>query len=465
MIPYMRLEVLSQAENERIDRAMVTILSRTGLAVENKVICEMLAEYGAQVDFAAQRVRFSEPLIRRFLEESEEVDAADSRPAIRGQAGVYQGLYLEPGTNELKPFTEETLIGYIRLAHLLDGVTGIHMQNHPLASARATEPLELRIFAWKHGARDVGSIQLTALCPYLLEMYEIKAEAEGKSLAETFNGGAFMISPLRIPAHEAEQVMYFHERGLPVRMTNMLTAGGTGPVTLAGCVALNLAECVAMGVVNRALHGDRGWRLGGSITALDMRTLIQPYGRPEMLMANLANIQLARHYRVAGGVHTGLTDAKLPSHEAGVQKLLTALPCALAGGANIEPGLLSIDEVFSPIQMILDAELVRAMRHVVRGFEVNDETLAVDLIDEVGPGGLFTDREHTARHFRTEQWEPQVWAREMVQAWLIGERKIDAERAFDLWRELMAGPESQPMIDAETEKRLWDVVERAKQRL
>ena len=62
-----------------------------------------------------------------------------------------------------------------------------------------------------------------------------------------------------------------------------------------------------------------------------------------------------------------------------MQKLLTALPCMLAGSGNIQPGLLSIDEVFSPIQMILDDELVGALRHVIRGFEINDNTLAVKL--------------------------------------------------------------------------------------
>lgn len=465
MIPYLRLEVLSEEEIVRIHRAMVAILSHTGLIVENEAICQALEDYGAQVEFQKQRVRFPEELIQRFLSESERVDYADAEPTVRAQAGVYQGLYLEPDTNELKPFTEQTLVDYIRLAHLLENVSGIHMQNYPLAAARATEPLELRIFAWKHGASDGGSIQLTSLCPYLLEMYEIKADADGKALAETFRGVAYMISPLRIPAYEAEQVMYFHARGLPVRFSNMLSAGGTGPVTLAGCVALNLAECIGMGIVHRVLYGDCWWRLGGSITPLDMRTLIQPYGRPEMLLANLANLQLARHYGVSGGVHAGLTDAKLPSHEAGVQKLLTALPCILAGEANIEPGLLSIDEVFSPIQMILDAELVGAVRRVLRGFAVNDDTLAVDVIDQVGPGGLFTATEHTVRHFRQAQWEPQIWSREMVQSWLAGDQKIDVDRARELWRDLIAEPAPEPGITAETEARLWSVIKRAEQQL
>lgn len=230
-------------------------------------------------------------------------------------------------------------------------------------------------------------------------------------------------------------------------------------------MALNLAERVVIGAVNRVLFGDRRWTLGGSLTPLDMRTTIQPYGRPEMLLANLANLQLARHYGVPGSAHTGLTDAKLPSNEAGVQKLLTALPCILTGGGNIEPGLLSIDEVFSPIQMIIDAELVGAVRRVLRGFDVNDETLAVDLIDEIGPGGVFIGTKHTAKHFRKAHWQPQIWSREMLQRWLADDRKVDADRALDVWHDLMAQPDPEPGISPETEAQLQSVVERADRHL
>ncbi len=459
MIPYLEPRVLTEEEIAKIHHAMLSILGRTGVRVEHAGFCEMLADYGGRVE--ADRVRFPPTLIEDFLAESQPTPLP-SRPALTAQAGVYQGPYLDPLTGDLVPFTVETLAGYIKLARLLPDVSGIHMQNYPVAAARMTEPLELRIFAWKHGAQEAGGIQLTALCPYLLEMYEIKADAEGKSLDEVFRGDAFMISPLRIPAHEAEQIAFFHERGLRVSLSNMITAGGTGPVTLAGCIALNLAERITVGILMRVLYGDRQWALGGSITALDMRTLIQPYGRPEMLLANLANMQLGRHYGVHSWPHTGLTDAKLPSYEAGVQKLLTALPCILASGGNIEPGLLSIDEVFSPIQMILDAEVASALRRVIRGFEVSDETLAVELIDEMGPGGFFTATEHTARHFREAQWQPQIWSREMLQHWLIDESGIDTDRALERWHALMAQPDFEPAISPETEQRLQGVLARAR---
>ncbi len=463
MVPYLKPQVLSDEEIARIHEAMVTILSGTGLEVADEKLCSALAEYGAQVDSETQRVRFPEGLIDRFLKETERLPEGDRGPSMTSEAGVYEGMYLAPGTGELEPFTEQTLADYVKLARLLDGVTGIHMQNYPVASGRPTEPLELRIFAWKHGAKETGSIQLTKLCPFLLDMYEVRAESEGVSVEEVFKGQAFLISPLRLPAHEAEQIMFFHSHGMRVGISNMLTAGGSGPVTLAGCIALNLAERIAIGIINRVLYGDRQWSVGGSITPLDMRTLIQPYGRPEMLLANLANLQLAEHYKVSGWTHGGLTDAKLPSNEAGVQKLLTTLPCALARGANLVAGVLSIDEIFSPIQMIIDAELATAVGHAIRGFEVTEETLATDLIDEIGPGGFFTGTDHTSKHFRQAQWQPTIWSREMLQGWLAGDRKIDTDRAFEIWQDTMSQPAPEPGITPETEEKLQRIVEKAAQ--
>ncbi|MBN1671064.1 MAG: trimethylamine methyltransferase family protein [Kiritimatiellae bacterium] len=459
MIPNLALRTLSEQEIADIHAAMLTVLSRTGMAVEHEGLRAILAEHGAELDAGSGRVRFPVALVERFLADAERV-APPAGPRISANVPLYQGPYLEPGTNRLIPFTGELVARYFKLARLLGGLHR-SMLNFPPAAARPTEPLEMRVFAWKHGVHEAGSIQRTSLCPYLLELYEILAAARAKPVPELFRGTVYVVGPLKLGATEAEQILFFRQRGLRVRIGNMLTMGGTAPVTMAGAVALHLAERVAIGLIDRALFGSRTWSMGGPPVPLDMRTLMMPYGRPELLLGNLACMQLARHYGVGGGTHGGLSDAKRPSYEAGVQKLMTALPCALAGGASIQAGLLSIDEVFSPIQMILDAELTSALRRIVKGFDVNADTLATEVIEAVGPGGVFTAELHTAAHFREELWEPMTWSREMAQAWLAGEKKIDVDRALDIWHELMARPDPDPELDEATERRLRRVIERA----
>jgi len=465
MIPFLSVQALSEREIQEIHDCMIRILSKTGMQIEHAGIRKALSEYGAESDEKSQRVRFPENLVEKFLNDSIKIDPRDAKPTVWSGAGVYHGKYLEPGTNRAILFSEKALKDYIKLARLLPHVSGINLLNYPPLAGNLTELLELRIFTWKNGAEDDGSIHRSELCPYLYEMYAIKAEFLKKPLEEVFRGMGFIISPLKFARCEAEQLWFFHEKGLRVNITNMITLGGSGPVTLAGSLALNLAENIAIGIMNRVLYHEFHWGISCMIAPLDMRTMIQPYGRPEMLLANLATIQLAGHYKVSFWVHTGLSDAKVPSPEAGIQKLMSALPCILAGWGRIEPGLLSIDEIYSPIQMIIDNEIVGAIKRIIRGFEINEETLAFDLIDKTGPGGFFTATEHAVQHFKDEIWEPTLWSREMLGSWLAGDRKTDLDKAYDLWIELMKKPDFEPGISEEAEKRMREVIHKAEREL
>jgi trimethylamine--corrinoid protein Co-methyltransferase len=481
----MKVEALDDDEIEKIHSAMVSILSSTGLSVEHAQLRQAFAKYGARVDHQSERVWIAEEVVNRFLDETEpmdssatvpgnstyptETDSVDEcyrplcpggRPGLSTRSGVSFDLYLEPGTNQVTPFTEETLGGYIKLARLLDNGILVRLETLPVGDGRPTQPLEARVFAWKYGAIESGGVQMTELCPYLLEMYEIKADALGVQTSEVFCGSVYIISSLRFPSDVGDQIMYFHERGLRVRIGNMFTMGGTGPVTLAGCLALNLAERVAIGILDRVLFGARQWVIFGEVAPLDMRTLTMPNGRPEVLLFNLAVIQLAQHYGVPAHTYGGYTDARLPSAEAGMQKVFTALPCVLAGGCNLDAGKLG-GSLCSPIQMIIDSDLISALRRTLRGFEVDEDTLALDAIDEIGPGGSFLATEHTVKYMRSELWEPKVWTSDAYQATVGEDIKSDVERALERWRDLMSRPDPEPGISEETERRLQAVVDRA----
>jgi trimethylamine--corrinoid protein Co-methyltransferase len=485
MIPYVLVQALGSEEIEKIHVAMVSILSDTGLAVEHMKIREAFAEYGAQVDHRAERVWIPEDVVGRFLEETQSVDISHTiaqpsgtpsvvecfrplcpggGPSISTRSGISFEMYLEPETNQVVSFSEETLANYIKLARLLDNGILVRLETLPVGEGRPTQPLEGRIFAWKYGALESGGVQMTELCPYLLEMYEIRADALNVPTYEVFCGSVYTISPLRFPRDVGEQIMYFHKRGLRLRIGNMFTIGGTGPVTLAGCLALNLAERIAIGILERVLYGAKQWILFGEVAPLDMRTLTMPHGRPEVLLFNLAVIQLARHYGVPAHTYGGYTDARLPSVEAGMQKVFTALPCILAGGCNLDAGKLG-GSLCSPIQLIIDSDLISALRRTLRGFDVTSDTLAVNVMDEVGPGGSFLSTEHTVKHMRSELWQPRVWTRDAHLAETGADVRSDTEHALDLWRDLMSQPDPEPGISEETEQRLQAVVDRAARNL
>ena len=434
--------------------------------IENVEILRRLEERGGKVDYVSQRVRYPPEVVERFLADSEKLDWDTLTPTVTASSGVYSGLYHEPGSSELAPWTEERLATYFALARALPNVDGASMLGCPLGVTPQLGPLYERYYCWKYGARESGTIHLDELCPYIHELYQLRAQQLGKPLGDVFRGTLYLVPPLKLGRHEAHQFLYFWERGLQVQIGDMYAMGATSPVTLAGSIALSLAEQFAVGILQRAFFGSTCFGLNSSISVMDMRTMIYPYGRPEMALTNMAVAQMARYYALPFSGHAGLSDAKLPSCEVGAQKALTAIPTLLAGGrAHLDVGLLSIDEVCSPVQMILDDEFCGALRHLCAEFGSSEEELALDLIDEVGPGGNFMATEHTARRFRREHWEPRVWSRQMLAPWLASGRQLDVDAAASLCREIASDLDVTPRLSADEERDVVRLIEGARRHL
>ena len=186
-----------------------------------------------------------------------------------------------------------------------------------------------------------------------------------------------------------------------------------------------------------------------------------PFGRPERGLAILAVGQMAQHYRAAFWGSAIYNDAKDVGIEAGMQAAFNSIPAIMAGSLGLECfGLTSGAEASSPIQLVIDNEFCGALKRYARGFEVNEETLAFDLIKEVGPGGAFTDQMHTVEHFRTEHWEPAIFAREGLNAWREGDKKVAIDYAREICEKVFAEYHPENITD-EVEKQLLDVIKRA----
>jgi trimethylamine--corrinoid protein Co-methyltransferase len=198
---------------------------------------------------------------------------------------------------------------------------------------------------------------------------------------------------------------------------------------------------------------------------MDMKKAVFQYGRPELALTHLAVGQMARYYGATFEANCFLGDAKTPGCEMGMQKALNAIPAIMAGSYTLGTlGLLSVDEIGSPIQLIIDNEYSGALQRLARGFEVNEDTLAYDLIREIGPGGIFTGTEHTVRHYRKEHWQPSLFSREMYNSWITGSHKTDIQRASDVFTEVMQS-HHKVYIDEETEQALLNVIDKAKNSL
>lgn len=226
-----------------------------------------------------------------------------------------------------------------------------------------------------------------------------------------------------------QKLLYLSKKGLPAAYVPSTQGGATAPVTPAAALAVSQAGALA-GLVLSQLQREGapiimpGW--GGNM--LDMRSTIQPYADPDKraLAPNFVHALGLPMFALAG-----VSDAKVVGMQSGIEAALTLLTDALCG-ANIihDMGYLESGLCGSLVQLTVCDEILNWIEHFTRPVEVSDETLALDLIDEVGPGGQFLDSEHTLKHYR-ERWYPKLFDRNNYGRWLEKGGKTLQERAAE----------------------------------
>lgn len=453
--------VLSKEEITEILGQSVRILERIGVIIENEELLEIFAGKGFSVDRKASKVFVNRRYIEDFLSSVKRVSRKHEPVSFTSMAEIYQGMYLDPRDNEYKPWTEERLKEYIRVARALPGIDQVSMLGYPPEDVPCElQPLHEKLFCWKYGITGGTAIWDTELCPKILEMFEAYADFRGRPVREVFNCGVFLISPLKMARLEAEQFLYFYRRGLRVSVGALGSLGGTAPVTPAGALSLQVAENLFINIMEREFWGRRELEFSTSLSPLEMSSGVFRYGRPEQVLLNVAGAQIAEYLGAAFSGHCGLSDAKQPGHESAAQKCISAVFGAMTSGSgHIAAGLLSVDEVYSPVQMVLDHEIVGALRHIAAGMAVDEETLAWDTILEEGAGGNFLHTEHTAEFFRDVLWTPSLWSASMYGKWHKEGQKTDMdfarEKVFDI---LETGDPLKPEITEELEERLVKII-------
>lgn len=185
------------------------------------------------------------------------------------------------------------------------------------------------------------------------------------------------------------------------------------------------------------------------------------YGRPERHRTNLAFADIADFYGCSTGGHTGCTDAYMPSCESGVQKAEGALMTALATGyAYIEAGLLGVDTICSPVQMVLDRDLAGSLRALLAQARIDEQECAFGEILAAGIGGNHLGTEFTVERFRAELFEPGTWSSQSLSAWRASGSRTDIDKTREIVAEFERDFRPASRISEEEERALRSVIER-----
>lgn len=268
-------------------------------------------------------------------------------------------------------------------------------------------------------------------------------------------------SPLILEELATEDAMVWAEHHVPVHITAMGQMGLTGPATVAGDLVLCHAETLALGAAMQAHDKGAPVLYGSVLSSMDPRSGAVNFGSPETMLLAAGSSEMARYIHwpcSCGGIGPG---AVLPGIQASVENATTAVLCAMTGSEIMNGvGLVDNSTVLSYEQLMIDNDIVGLAVNACSDVRVDDDTLAVDLIEKVGIGRSFLTEMHTLKHAR-EFYAPLIWSKDTYDAWAKRGKKdlmvVAKEKADSILKEHK--PEK---LDAGVSKRLDEIVKGVK---
>ena len=367
-----------------------------------------------------------------------------------GGARVYAGtggtaLNIIDGTSGERQ--RATLQDLKTIAKLVDGLENIHFFLLPtFPSDVPIENVDInRFFAGLDNTTKhvMGGVYTHEGIQQVLRMAEIIAGSPEKLRQEPFISIILCaISPLIIDQEYGDMIVTVAEAGIPVALPAEPLCGSTSPVTLAGNVVIQTVDSLAEVCLTQLVNPGTPAIFGSVASSNDLRDLKYITGCIEMGLLNTAGAQMAQFYKLPFYATAGMSDAKTVDAQCGYESALSNLLCAL-GGANFihdAAGLLDFALSVSLEKYVVDNEILGMVMRAVEGIKVNKDTLAFDLIKEVGPGGHFVYTRHTRKHMRTEHYQPTLSDREHLENWQADGKRDTAARAKSKVEEILAAP-------------------------
>jgi trimethylamine--corrinoid protein Co-methyltransferase len=457
-----QLQALTEPEIEAIKDASLVILRDTGVMVHHAEMLRLLGEAGAKVDAERRIARLPEKLVMDSVAQAGKQYVLYGRDKNRVARFGYgdsvlmsspgQFAWIDLQTGQRRPAAMQDAHDAIRLGDALENITIVGAMAQPETLSEKYRDVVLTAELVKRTGKPTRCwVRNGATARYILEIYRTVAGGDAALRAHPMVE-AFLepISPLQLPRDGLDIVREFAQAGQPVSIGPMAMTAGTAPGTVAGTLAQENAEILAGIVITQLLAPGTPIMYGGIPHIMDPRTGICSFGSPEQGLMAVAMVQIARSYGFPVYVNVGLTDAKLPDAQAGAEKAATLLLGVLAGADTFgHCGICGTDHAGSLLWLVFDDELMSYVKRIARGFAVDNERLATDVIHAAGPAGNFLAEEHTVRHFREELWLPNpIWTRQPYDPWQSEGATSFADRLRGRVSDILATDQSQPLDEA-----------------
>ncbi|MBN1862890.1 MAG: trimethylamine methyltransferase family protein [Dehalococcoidales bacterium] len=442
---------LSEDAISRIHDTAMRVIEEIGFEVNSDTARELFKKAGAQVDEEKRRVRMPRERVMELIAQApSEVRLCgrdEKHDILLGGSRVYAGtggtaLYIyEPDTDRKRPANLEDLRCFARLVEQLDNIHLFMLSTYP--GELPVEDIDAnRFFAGlTNTAKHVmGGVYTPDGVKRVIKMAEIIAgSAEALHERPLISMITCSISPLKLDGHYGDLVVAIAREGIPLVCPSEPLCGATSPITLAGNLVIQTTDSL-MGVILTQIANPGTPAVFGSVaTSTDLRDLRYLAGSVEMGLINAAGAQMAQFYKLPFYATGGMSDAKLLDAQSGYESATTSLLCALAGANFIHDaaGLMEFALTACFEKLVIDNEILGMVMRAVEGIRVDDETLAYDLIKQVGPGGHFVATKHTRHFMRSEHYQPQLSDRSSREQWQAEGEKATWQRAAEVVKRLL----------------------------
>jgi trimethylamine--corrinoid protein Co-methyltransferase len=462
---------LSNEKLERIHAASLEILERTGLRLLEPNAVQLLKSKGATVE-GGDRVHIPAKLVEWALTTAPKSTKLFNRHGE--EALVLEGNNVFYGTGSDCPNVIDLRNGERRpglLQDIVDATTVCDALPNIdfLMSFCIANDLERQTYD-RHQMR---AMLMHSIKPILFVTLGFGGCVDAIKMAEAVLGGAQALerkpicacyinvsSALRHNEEALQKLLFMAGKGLPTTYTPVVLRGATGPVTAAGAIALaNAGELAGVVISQIKREGTPIIITGGVNDMLDMRTTIDCYSDPTN---RVMLVEMAHRYNLPIFGLTGCSDSKLPDEQAAAEAALSILLESLAGAQMAhDVGYLDSGMTNSIEQIVICDEIISYTKAFMKEVEVNEETLALDVINQVGPDGDFLGNKHTLKNFR-QDWYPSLFERRNYDGWKKDGGKTMRQRAREKAVEILAQHKPELLAEAVV-KKLDQIVEQASQ--
>jgi len=463
--------VLSESQLENLHLAALEVLRRTGIRFYNQDALDLLKEAGGHIS-DGNLVKFSAGIVEdaiasvpgRIVMCNREGEPTVFLEGFRTYFGTGSDClnFLDPETGEHRQFKQADLINSYRLCDALPNISFVMSNGIPVdVESELAYDIQMALML-EHTIKPIVFVTNDkASCQRAIDM---AAAAAGGYQALVEQQHILLYaepsSPLKQTESAVDKLLLMAQNRLPIVHSPAPLMGGTGPIKMAGGLVMSLAEILSSIAVHQLKQPGAPFVFGAGVHHLDMLASQICYASPEFQLTKAAIAELGRWYGIPTWGYAGCSDAKVMDEQAALEAMLSVMMAKLSGANLIhDVGYVESGLTISFEMMVLTDELIAMTDNLMKGIDVNEDTLMVDEIHEVGPGGHFLETDQTLANFR-DFWYPNLLDRNIREKWLASGATTLGQRLNTRVKEILKEHHPRP-LEAEKKTKIQEILAQA----